>query len=446
MASSTLSKQTFRLTATRLSISLVQGAVVWLLYQSRHSPFWSTTNEELFSSLLAPAVFVPILAMAGVGNLRSKTLFLWLGCAAALCLWLGWHAVFRQTPIPLDRRNDFAWVDFYVPMIGLFLVGHALVAAADADRRVIANAATYFEVTWKQVAQLALACAFTGALWSTLHLCARLLQSINIGVLTDLITTSWIWIPATAVTAGLAFDLVDRHAAPILALVKLLLRWASWLLFVAVPCTLAYLIFPAIAEQALPWNAKYGIVDLLAMASMLILLIYACDPDDSSPAHPSRILLCARFATVFLVLCIVAIAAIRLRTMFIQFGWRPLGVVLLAWWLVLAGHAIAYTMAAVRSGIRPQGLTAINAVSAMAMVSLTIALLSPVADPARLSIANQLDRLDSGRVAPDKFDYLMLRYEGVRYGWLALERLRSRQDEVDAATISSRAAAALESE
>ncbi|NDH63831.1 MAG: hypothetical protein EBY18_19805 [Alphaproteobacteria bacterium] len=446
MASDTLPKPTFQLTAIRLSISLVQGAAVWLLYQSRHSLFWSTTNEELLSSLLATAFFVPVLALAGAGNLRPKTLALWLVCAASLCLWLGWHAIFRQASVPLDRRNDFAWVDFYVPMIGLFFVAHALVASADKSRHVIADTATYFETVWKQVAQVAFACALVGTLWSMLHLCARLLQSINVGMLTDVITTSWVWIPVTTMTAAVAFDLADRHTAPILALVERLLRWFSWLLLLAVPRALAYLIFPAIAEHTLPWSAKYGIVDLLGIAGTLIFLINVRNLQGDSRTNPSRVLLYARFTTVFLVLCLVIVAAMRLRTMYVQFGWLPLGVILFVWWLVLACHAIGYTMTAVRSGIRLQGLAAVNAVSAMGMVVLTIALLSPVADPARLSVANQLNRLASGQVAPDKFDYLMLRYEGVRYGWQALERLKGRQEGADALLISSKAAAALEAE
>lgn len=446
MAFGTSPKPIFQPTAVRLSIGLMQGGAVWVLDQSWRSQFWPMPNEELFTSLLATAFFVPVLALAGVGNLRPRTLALWLACAAALCVWLGWHAIFRQASIPLDRRNDFAWVDFYVPMIGLFFVAHALVAAADADRRVIANAATYFETAWKQVAQVALACALIAALWSVLHLCAGLLQSINVSVLTDVITTSWVWIPATAVTAALAFDLVDRHTAPILALVKQLLRWISWLLLLAVPCALAYLIFPAIAEQALPWNTKYGIVDLLGIAGLLILLINAGNPEADSRANPLPVLLYARLVAVLLVLCLVVMAAVRLRTMFVQFGWLPLGVILSAWWLVLACHAIGYIRTAIRSGLRLEGLAAVNAVAAMAMVGLTIALLSPVADPACLSVANQLGRLNSGQVAPDKFDYLMLRFEGVRYGWAALERLKSRQDGPDASVISSKAAAALESE
>ena len=53
--------------------------------------------------------------------------------------------------------------------------------------------------------------------------------------------------------------------------------------------------------------------------------------------------------------------------MYVQFGWLPLGVILFAWFLVLACHAIGYVRAALR-GLRLEGLTAVNAVAAMVMV------------------------------------------------------------------------------
>lgn len=444
MASSISSVPASLLTATRLSIGLAQGGVVWLLEWSLRWALWTKTYEELFTSLLATAFFVPIIAVAGIGNLRPRILALWLACVSILCAGLGWHSIFRQPP--LDHRADFTWIDFYVPMIGLFFVAHALVAAADSDRRMIASARTYFDITWKQAAQLTLACIFISALWSLLHLCATFLQSANIGTLARIIETDYVWIPVTAVIGSLAFDLVDRHAVRMLTFLKLLLPWTSWLLLIALPCAMAYPIVIAVNEQAPPWNARYGVADLLALAGTLIFLVNARNPDDDYRANRSQVLPWARFAAVLLVLCLVVLAAIRLGTAIMQRGWYPLIVILFAWWLVMACYAVGYMAVAIRSGIRLRELTAANAISAMLLVGLTIALLSPVADPARLSVANQIDRLDSGRVAPDEFDYLMLAHQGVRYGRQALETLRDRKEGADAAAISSKAAAALKSE
>ena len=56
-------------------------------------------------------------------------------------------------------------------------------------------------------------------------------------------------------------------------------------------------------------------------------------------------------------------------------------------------------------------------------VAVILALFSPLADPARLSVADQVARLQRGAVTPDRFDYRFLRFESGKAGQAALERL-----------------------
>ena len=44
-----------------------------------------------------------------------------------------------------------------------------------------------------------------------------------------------------------------------------------------------------------------------------------------------------------------------------------------------------------------------------------VAFFTPIADPARLAVADQVRRLESGRVAPAQFDFTSLRFDGARY-------------------------------
>lgn len=81
--------------------------------------------------------------------------------------------------------------------------------------------------------------------------------------------------------------------------------------------------------------------------------------------------------------------------------------------------------------------------AAFVAVGLLIALSSPVADPARLSVADQVARLETGEIAADKFDYSMLASKGVHYGFAALQRLKAKRDGPDASCIAARADEAL---
>jgi hypothetical protein len=69
-----------------------------------------------------------------------------------------------------------------------------------------------------------------------------------------------------------------------------------------------------------------------------------------------------------------------------------------------------------------------NLIMAAVSALLLIALFTPIADPARLSVASQVKRLESGKVEPDKFDFQFLRFESGRYGRDGLERLKASRD------------------
>jgi hypothetical protein len=70
-------------------------------------------------------------------------------------------------------------------------------------------------------------------------------------------------------------------------------------------------------------------------------------------------------------------------------------------------------------------------------------LLTPLADPARISVNDQMARLEQGRVSPDKFDFAFLRFDSGRYGREALEGLKAKTDGPEAVRIAQRANEAL---
>ncbi len=54
------------------------------------------------------------------------------------------------------------------------------------------------------------------------------------------------------------------------------------------------------------------------------------------------------------------------------------------------------------------------------------ALFTPLADPARIATASQLARLDSGKVGPEKFDFMSPRFDNERYGYEAVRALAAQ--------------------
>jgi hypothetical protein len=81
----------------------------------------------------------------------------------------------------------------------------------------------------------------------------------------------------------------------------------------------------------------------------------------------------------------------------------------------------------------------VNIAVAFVVLALLLALFTPVLDPARVSVASQLSRLNSGRQSAETFDFDYLKFEGKRYGLAALERLKIRAEGADAATMRDKA-------
>ncbi|NJR20250.1 MAG: hypothetical protein HC777_01335, partial [Hyphomonadaceae bacterium] len=73
----------------------------------------------------------------------------------------------------------------------------------------------------------------------------------------------------------------------------------------------------------------------------------------------------------------------------------------------------------------------VNIGMAMFKVAIFLAILTPVADPARLSVSDQVARLNNGKVSVADFDWWLLKDDTGRYGQRALEALvKSNKPEI----------------
>src|SRR6266403_961457 len=126
-----------------------------------------------------------------------------------------------------------------------------------------------------------------------------------------------------------------------------------------------------------------------------------------------------------------------------QYGWTASRIVTAASVAAAAGYALGYLWAVVAPGPWLKRIETSNVVLSVIVLSLIIALASPIADPARLSVADQLARLRSGKVSAETFDFAYLRFQGARYGRAALESMTSGAAGESSALIKDKAEAAL---
>ena len=440
------------LVVARLAIGLAQGAALWWLYRSVAASgslcnsiregdcpvvTWPATVPELFGPLAMILVMVPVLLLAGAGRMRPLTLALWAVGATAFLGLLGWHGVAAQSISeygPSSRPPFLPWPMPLFAATALF-IGHHLVLPADLERRWIAAFPTYFDTAWKAGVQLVLSIGFTGAFWLLLFLGAALFDVIGLKFLGELISNDWFSIPVTTVVFATAVHLTDVRDGLIRGVRSVVLMLLSWLLLLMTVLVAGFLAaLPFTGLQGL-WETGSATALVLSAAATLIILINTAYQDGRADNLPPAILRGAVRVAAVLLTPLVMIAFWGLALRIGQHGLTPDRIIACACAIIGAVYAGGYGLAAVgpfwRKGERwMRLLETTNVATAGLEIVVILALFSPIADPARLSVADQVARLERGAVKPDQFDYRFLRFESGKAGEAALERLIRSTDPV----------------
>jgi hypothetical protein len=401
-----------RATIIRLATGLIQGLLLYGLYQADKSKVWPATQREVYAAFLMIALFVPFVVLAGISALRLRTLAVWKAVAALTVAGLAAYGVWSGDPAA-DGVNSLGPQTF-LAVAALVFIGHHLVQPADMERRRIARFATYFDVTWKHGVQAVLSLGFTGAFWLLLFLASALFKLIGVDAIQKLIQHEWFIFPATAVMFAAAVQLTDVRSALVRGVRTVALTLLAWLLPLMTLIAAAFLLTLPFTGLEPLWKTKSATAILLTADAFLILLTNAAYQDGT---EKTAVVLkwATRLAGVLLV-PITVLAAYGLGLRIGQYGLSPDRIVAAACVLVAAGHAVGYAIAAVRPGAWMKTLETTNIAMAFVVIAVLLALFTPLADPRRLSVNDQVARLETGKVKAADFDFRFLRFEGGRYG------------------------------
>ncbi|MGR4864918.1 DUF4153 domain-containing protein [Caulobacter sp. LARHSG274] len=413
-----------RATILRLATGLIQGLLLYGLYQADQSKVWPATQRELYGALLLVVLFTPFVVLAGVSALRWRTLAVWKGVVAPVAAGLGAYGVWSGDPAA--RGVDALGPQTFFAVAALVFIGHHLVEPADLERRRIARYEAYFDLTWKHGVQGALSLGFTGAFWLLLFLAAALFKLIGVDAIDKLIKHEWFSFPATTVMFAAAVQLTDVRANLVRGVRTVALTLLAWLLPLMALIAAAFLLTLPFTGLEPLWKTKSATAILLVADAFLILLANAAY-QDGTETTAAVLRWAARLAGVLL-LPITVLAAYGLSLRIGQYGLSPDRVIAAACVLVAAGYAVGYAVAAVRPGPWMKALEATNIAMAFVVIAVLLALFTPVADPRRLSVGDQVARLERGEVKAEAFDYQFLRFDAGRIGRNALDRLKTNSN------------------
>ncbi|ALL14739.1 DUF4153 domain-containing protein [Caulobacter henricii] len=408
-------------TAIRLGVGFLQGLALFLLHHVQTAKLWPSTEPLIFAPLMLVAAFAPFVVLAGVGALKRKSLIVWTLGAAILTAGLAWHGAWQG--VDGDRMPDAPV--FLAIAAGLF-IAHHLIQPAQAERRWVAAYPAYFDITWMHGVQLALSVAFTGAFWILLFLGSSLFKLIGIEAFQKLISEEAFAYPATTVMFAAAVQLTDVRSTLVRGVRTVALTLLAWLLPLMTLIAAGFLASLPFTGLEPLWKTKAATALLLTAAAHLIVLINAAYQDGEDAPH-LVLKWAARIAGLLLV-PISLLAAYGLALRIGQYGLTPERVFAAAFVVIAAGYALGYTIAAVRPGAWMKALERTNIAQAFVAIALILALFTPIADPARLSVQDQVGRLERGTVKAEAFDFQFLRFDSGPYGKAALERLKTSQD------------------
>lgn len=413
-----------RLFLVRLALGLGQGLLLYFLYHAQEAKSWPATNGLVFGPLLLVGLFIPLLLNQALGEMAARRAMLWALVATAAMAALGLYDIWSAWP------KTFAGGPQILPSVRLLLfcaaglfIAHALVVGAAIDRRFQASYSTHFDVAWKQAVQLALTAAFVGTFWLLLVLGANLFALIRLEFFSRLLRHEWFSIPVTALAVAGALHLTDIRPALVRGVRTLGLTLLSWLLPLLTLIVTGFLLCLPITGLKPLWAVGHASILLLAAAAVLVVLINAAHQDGDAEYLPPRILRWSGTLAAVLPLPLGAIAIYALYLRVTQYGWTEDRVLMAAALTVAGFHALGYARAAVTRGPWLQRIEGWNFHASLLTLGMIVLLSTPLADPRRIAVNDQMARLEHGKVKPEAFDYQYLRWQGGRYGRLALESL-----------------------
>jgi hypothetical protein len=444
MSEVVLERESRRLGLLRMAVGLLQGVMLFALTETLKTRIWPGSAPVAYGALGGALIFAPLVLIGDLAAFRRSTLIVWTLAAAAIAAVLAGYDVWRdlgdaarqapgRNPIPLSPAL------LVVIASGLF-IGNHLLEASEIEGRALAAYPSYFEPVWKHAVQIALALLFAGVFWGLLFLGAALFDAIDIHVLADFIKEPAFAWPATTTAFAVAVHLTDVRVGLVRGVRTLALTLFAWLTPVLALLTGGFLLMLPFTGLHPLWNTKAAATILLSCASALILLLNAAYQDGSSA--PSLVMRNTVRAAALILGPLALLAGIGVGLRIQAYGLTPQRILAAAWTAVAACYALGYAFAALTPGPWMRPLERTNIVVAWVILGLIAALYSPIADPARLSVADQVSRLARGLTRPETFDYGFLRFQTARFGRSALARLATRHGGEADHEIAARAGAA----
>lgn len=426
-------KETHRRVAL-LCFGLLKGVVYTLIYWS-----W-TKNPHTNAMLIAPVIFTGVsMTVLTLSWNRSKDLrlypiaFITGAVFALLCL-------LAASYIPEARdtyRGD--WLRIISLCISTVMAVYILfpyIQTYNESRRFKFPYEELFKHSWNNLFILETATLFTLIFYGFITLWWNLFKIIGIDLFKDIFHTAEFNYLVLPVAFGLGAAIAREREKIILTLRTIMFSLAKILLPMLTLIALLFIVTLPFTGLDPLWSTKKTSPIILILLSVIIIYINAVFQMGTKTPPYSKWL---RRPIEVMVLTMPIYTAIALYSTSIrigEYGLTPMRVYAVLIELIAMLYAVGYSVAVIRRGdIWLDGIKKINVWVSLVIVGVIVLVHTPVLDPFRLSANSQYDRIISGEVTAEDFDFAALKFKLGKHGYDKLLLLKDIEGHPEAAEI-----------
>ena len=410
-------------TRVLLSVSLLQGICLFALYRSEDVGFWPSESPMWSYPLWTLAVFTPLMLLLSLTRSNVAAAAKYVGGFSLLLALLAAYTGRQAEPFNEFPLHSLTFAFVFTVAIASF---KALMYLQQRANGVALSYPVLFTNSWRNFLVGILGALFTLIFWLILLLWGQLFKVIGIEFFMELFTEDWFAIPVLTIAFGMGIVLFRRLTRVIDNITQLLHWLIKLLLPLVVIVALVFLAALPFTGLAPLWDTGSGTALLLWLLALTLFFINAVYQDgrevDPYPALLHRAIYVGVCATP--VIAALALYGLVLRLQ--QYGWTVERCWAFVTWLVLTLFSLGYVVGIARR--RDEWTAALARVNTgMGLIVLAIMVLanSPLLDFRKISLASQLERVETGEIELADFDFWYAKTHLARPGYLAMEAMKT---------------------
>lgn len=405
---------------------LIQGALLYLS-NDFSTQEWRLDHKTPLLYVLVLSLSLPLVFVLSVNTLRNKTL--WKALLAYVVIFIAMTTWVNWNDVGLRDYGTGILATFYFSLAAIIFVTLPWLQVRIEKPNSPVNYPDLHDAIWQNTITVVLTLLIAGLMWGILSLGAGLFKLIGIDFFYNLFFEHQIFTYlANSLVLAIGVLICRTNSKLIITVRKLLSLVVKGLLALLSFFALIFIFslpFTGINTLAKQWSSATTLLTTMSLLlALLVNAVYLSADNNKKKPYPRAIRYIINGSLLALpIYAILSTYYLGLRI--VQYGWTPERL----WAAVVVGLSLclslAYATAVVRKNtIWLHSLGNINKKMMCLIAAILILCNSPIIDPYRISVNDQMQRYATGKISPDNLDLIMLRFDAGRRGNDALQALR----------------------